>query len=90
MIESRSDIFVEDKKRDYLIKTFSRTRRKDYENYILNSIWNKLDRLDIQPVTQQYIRTINGRYHLIDLYFPQLNVGVECDEYYHANNKNND
>ena len=90
MIESRSDIFVEDMKRDFLTKTFLRTRRKDYENYILNSIWNKLDRLDIQPVTQQYIRTINGRYHLIDLYFPQLNVGVECDEYNHVNNKNND
>lgn len=90
MIESGSDIFVEDKKRDYLIKTFSRTKRKDYENYILNSIWNKINRLDIQPVTQQYIKTTSGKYFLLVLYFPQLNVGVECDEYYHANNKDND
>lgn len=38
MIEYGSDIFVEDQKRDYLIKTFSRSKLKDYENYILNSI----------------------------------------------------
>lgn len=59
-------IMVDDPKRDYLIKTFSRTKRKDFENYILNSIWNKLNRLDIQPVTQQYVRTVEGKYHLID------------------------
>lgn len=35
---------MEDLKREYLIRTFSRTKRKDYENYILNAIWHKLDR----------------------------------------------
>lgn len=83
-------VIVDDPKRDYLIKTFSRTKRKDFENYILNSIWNKLNRLDIQPVTQQYVRTVEGKYHLIDLYFPILNVGIECDERYHIQNKEND
>lgn len=78
--------FIDDPKRDYLIKTFSRTNRKDFENYILNSIWNKLNRLDIQPITQQYVKTAEGKYHLIDLYFPQLNVGIECDERRHIQN----
>ena len=40
-----------DAKREYLVRTFSRTKRKDYENYIINAIWHKLDRSDIQPVS---------------------------------------
>ena len=46
---------IEDKKREYLIKTLSRTKRKDYENYIINRIYHKLNRLDVKPVTQQYV-----------------------------------
>lgn len=77
-------------KRNYLIRTFSRTKKKDYENYILNSIWTKLNRLDLQPITQKYVRYKNGRYGLIDLYFPQINFGIECDEFHHLNNQEND
>ncbi|MBS3972916.1 MAG: hypothetical protein KGZ84_07865 [Erysipelotrichia bacterium] len=77
-------------KRDYLIKTFSRTKKKDYENYILNAIWTKLNRLDLQPITQKYVRYKNGRYGLIDLYFPQINFGIECDEYHHINRQSED
>jgi very-short-patch-repair endonuclease len=76
-----------DLKRDYLIKTFSRTKRKDYENYIINAIWHKLDNLNIKPVTQQYVKRGQGKYALIDLYFPQLNIAIECDEKYHKKNK---
>lgn len=77
-------------KRDYLIRTFSRTKRKDYENYILNRIWTKLDRLDIKPVTQQYVKRADGKYALIDLFFPQINLGIEVDEEYHTGNVLND
>lgn len=79
-----------DEKLRYLVKTFSRTTKKDYENYILSAIWHKLNRSDIQPVTQQYIKTSDGQYHLMDLYFPQLNYWVECDEEYHDNNTGQD
>jgi len=72
-----------DGKREYLMRTFSRTKRKDYENYVVTAIWHKLGRSDIQPVTQQYIKRSDGRYALVDLYFPQLNIGIECDEAYH-------
>jgi very-short-patch-repair endonuclease len=81
---------MEDPKRDYLIKTLSRTKRKDYENYIINAIWHKLDRSDIQPVTQQYIKRSDGRYALVDLFFPQINIGIECDEEYHIDNEEKD
>ncbi|MGY0694956.1 AbaSI family restriction endonuclease [Virgibacillus sp. FSP13] len=77
-------------KRDYLIKTFSRTKRKDYENYILTAIWHKLNNMDLKPVSQQYIRRKNGNHALMDLYFPQLHIEVEVDEAYHQDNKEAD
>ncbi|WAW10764.1 hypothetical protein NB640_03675 [Oxalobacter vibrioformis] len=73
---------VDDWKREYLIRTFSLTNKK-YENYILNAIWHKLDRDDIQPVTQQYIKRSDGGYGLVDLYFPQISFAIECDEKFH-------
>ena len=79
---------MEDKKRDYIVKTFSRTKRKDYENYVINAIWQRLDNLNIKPVTQQYVKRKNGTYALIDLYFPQLNIAIECDEIFHQNQNN--
>ena len=70
-------------KKQYLIRTLSRTRRKDYENYVINRVWNKLDDLNIKPVTQQYIKRNDNEYALLDLYFPQVNINVECNETYH-------
>ncbi|QTN01147.1 hypothetical protein ERJ70_18780 [Sediminibacillus dalangtanensis] len=77
-------------KRDYLVKTFSRTKRKDYENYILTAIWHKLDNMNLKPVSQQYVKRQNGTYALMDLYFPQLHLGVEVDEAYHQENQKED
>lgn len=45
---------------------------------------------DIQPVSQQFIKRADGRYAMVDLYFPQLNIGIECDEAYHIDNSEND
>lgn len=73
-------------KKEYLVKTLSRTKRKDYENYVINRVYNRLNDLDIKPMTQKYVkRIINGKkgYSLIDLYFPQFNIGIECDEPHH-------
>ena len=81
---------MKDEKRDYLIKTLSRTKRKDYENYIVNGIYHRLNCIDIQPVTQQHVLRSDGKRALIDLYFPQLNYGVECDEAYHLGNYEQD
>ena len=73
-------------KQRYLYRMFSHhTKDKEMENYVVNAIWARLDDLNVKPVTQQYVRRPNG-YALIDLYFPQINYGVECDEAYHKDN----
>ncbi|MBQ7352583.1 MAG: restriction endonuclease [Clostridia bacterium] len=74
----------------YLTKTLSRTKRKDYENYVVNAIWNRVNNPWLVPVTQQYVRATDGHYYFIDLYFPQLNIGIECDEKHHATQKTED
>lgn len=78
-----------DKRFEYLVRTLSRTKRKDYENYVVNAVWNRLNTREVKPVTQQYISHGEGHY-LIDLYFPQLNIGIECDEEYHKKNVDQD
>ena len=74
----------------YIVRTLSRTRRKDYENYVVNAVWQRLADPEIKPVTQQYVRRADGSYFLIDLYFPQLSMGVECDEGYHESREQRD
>lgn len=83
-----------DPKTLYLIRTLSRTKRKDYENYVINAIWQKLGNNDLEVVSQQYVENVNNKtgssHYFIDLYFPALNIGVECDEAYHKNQSKND
>ena len=71
----------------YLAKTLSRTKKKDYENYVVNAIWNRVNNFKLVPVTQQLVKDKEGRRYYIDLYFPQLKLGVECYEGYHNNNE---
>lgn len=79
-------VFLDPQRFDYIVKTLSRTRRKDYENFIINAVWNRLGDNSIKPVSQQFIRKSDGEHYFIDLYFPQINIGVECDEAHHQNN----
>jgi len=72
-----------DAKTLYLVKTLSRTKRKDYENYVVNAIWNRVGDPRLLPVTQQFVKDKDGNHYYIDLYFPQIKIGVECDEDYH-------
>ena len=76
-----------DEKILYLVKSLSRTKRKDYENYVVNAIWNRIKDERLIPVTQQYVCGENGERYFIDLYFPQLKIGIECDEGYHNRDK---
>lgn len=46
--------------------------------------------MDIKPVSQQYVKRQNGTYALMDLYFPQLHIGIEVDEAYHKDNQEAD
>lgn len=43
-------------KTEYIIRTLARTKRKDYENYVINRLYTELNDLDIQPVSQQYVK----------------------------------
>ena len=80
-----------DKKFEYLSQMFNqRTNRKKYENYVVNAIYNRVGNSELVPVTQQFVRNPNDqrRYYLLDLYFPQLNYGIEVDEGHHLNPEN--
>ncbi|MDF2554474.1 MAG: restriction endonuclease [Microbacterium sp.] len=77
----------------YLARTLSRTKRKDYENYVLGAVWNRLSaetRAHIKPVSQQTVRASDGGLFYLDLFFPQLNIAVECDELHHLRQKADD
>jgi len=77
-----------DLKTEYIIKQLGRTKKKKYEMYVVNRIINLLDDLDIKFVTQQYVSRPNGRYALVDLYFPQFHFQVEIDEDHHLESEN--
>lgn len=77
-------------KKEYLLNQFHRTWNKKYENYCIERIYNKLDNLNIQIVTQQMFRRNDGKIALADLYFPQLKISVEIDEEYHKSQKEDD
>lgn len=78
-----------DYKLTYLSNIFSKIHRKGFETYVIARIWNKLDNLDIEIVSQQYVKRENG-YALLDLYFPQINYGVEVNEAYHLSQPEED
>ena len=78
-----------DYKLTYLSNIFSKIDRKGFETYVIARIWNKLDNLDIEIVSQQYVKRENG-YALLDLYFPQINYGVEVNEAYHLSQPEED
>src|SRR5690625_4200966 len=46
--------------------------------------------MNIKPVSQHYIKRPNGTHALMDLYFPQLHIGIEVDEAYHQSNQKMD
>jgi very-short-patch-repair endonuclease len=71
-------------KKEYIFRTLSRTKRKDYENFVINSIWNRVNNLELKPVTQQYVNC-GDNWYLIDLFFPQINLAIEVDESHHLN-----
>lgn len=78
-------------KMKYLAQMFNvRTKGKDYENYVVNAIYNRVGNTELVPVTQQFVRSSKDprHYYLLDLYFPQLNYGIEVDERQHFQDDN--
>ena len=84
----KNDISAEsmmNKRLDFIVKSFNHTHKKKYENYVVTGIWHRLrtKNLMIKPITQQLVRRPDGKYALLDLYFPAINLAVECDENQH-------
>ena len=75
-------------KNNYLFRAFAKQKQQK-ENYIINAIYAKINEKELKPVTQQCVR-IDGKYRKIDLFFPQINVVIECDEAYHKKRKEKD
>lgn len=76
-----------------------RTKRKDYENFVINQIYARIDNPELEIVTQKCVRPNKGvdtknltkvgkNHYLIDLYFPQINLAIEVDEGHHEDVKN--
>ena len=71
---------------DHIAYMFNvRTAGKAYENFIVNAIYAKVDNPDLMPYTQQCVHSHKDprKYYLLDLYFRQLDYGVEIDERHH-------
>jgi len=78
-----------------IMRMLRHTERKNYENYVVTGIWHRLqadDRLhkrgdtSVRFETQKAVQiVVDGveRQAYIDMYFPAINIGVECDEIFH-------
>lgn len=70
-------------KKEYIANQLKKTYGKKYENYCVTRIINKLDNFDVKFITQQMFKREGSEIALADLYFPQVNVWVEVDEFRH-------
>ena len=71
-------------KLEYVARSLSRGTKKVYETFVINAIYQKVDNLNLEIVTQKEIKLKNGYSPLIDLYLPQLKIAIEVDEGYHS------
>lgn len=62
------------------MEQFERMKGKDFENYVINAIYQRVNDPNLIPETQTYAKRDNGKYALLDFYFPQINVWIEIDE----------
>ena len=77
-------------KKEYIANQLKKTFGKEYENYCVTRIINKLDNLNVRFITQQMFKRDGEEIALADLYFPQVNVWVEIDESQHLNQAEED
>lgn len=75
-------------KKENVIKQIAKTKKKNYENYVVTGIWHRLNSLDYKIITQQYVYRGENKYALTDLFFPQLDIHIEIDEKHHIIDEN--
>jgi uncharacterized protein (DUF4415 family) len=67
-------------KSEYIVRSLSKIKHKQWELYVVSRIVHLLNDLDIEFVCQQLVRKKNGGRYLVDLFFPQLGIYLEVDE----------
>gem|GEM_PF-5011018 len=72
-------------KKEFLLRQFAKTNKKNYENYVVTRVIHKLDDPTVKFITQQYVSRPERRRALTDLYIPQIAFHVEIDEGHHKN-----
>ena len=68
---------------EYVARSLSRGTHKKYETFVINEIYSRLSNPNLEIATQQHVVTKNDGTKYIDLYFPQLKIAIEVDEWYH-------
>ncbi len=77
-------------KKEYITNQLKKTFSKKYENYCVTRIYNLVNNLNLQIVTQQLFKRGKNKIALADIYFPQINLWVEIDEQHHDAQKEAD
>ena len=75
-----------DFKLEYMERLFAKISKKKTESYVISRIWHQLDDDRVKFVVQQYVKRVQDKYALADLYLPQLNIFIEINEPFHKNN----
>jgi very-short-patch-repair endonuclease len=81
---------MENWKYEHLVKQIHRTRYKRHESFIIGSLLHDSNLKDLLPLTQHYVKRIDNKYALIDLFYPQINLAIEIDEPHHENIRGSD
>ena len=71
---------------EYMERLFAKISKKKTESYVISRIWHQLDDDRVKFVVQQYVKRVQDKYALADLYLPQLNIFIEINEPFHKNN----
>jgi len=75
---------------DYLVNQLHRTSYKKFETFIITSFLHDPDLFDLKPCLQFYARRSENKYALVDLYYPQIQVGIEIYETFHERQERED
>ncbi|NBB80982.1 MAG: hypothetical protein GVY36_16310 [Verrucomicrobia bacterium] len=67
-------------KDEYTIRSLKKIRHKGWEIFVVSRILCLLDDEEIEFVTQQLVRRLDGTRYLTDLFFPQFALHVEVQE----------
>ncbi len=69
-------------KLEFIVRQLAKTDKKNYENYVVTRILNKLDNLDVKFITQQYVSRGEAKHPIendTSIWLPKLYPNGEWD-----------